>query len=319
MFEMYYGESGTGKSTAALEVALRAHLETGKTIRVFVGDGSAATYEATGLVDEGVIKLVDYSIFDYPMTTMQRICEGWVPEDSQDPQSKWVQLSLKELAETCAWIYEGASVGGRYVMGMTPGGLAWRAAQGEKIGQDSPISIIEPSKLKIGGNPMSHYNVAQNHMMQSMLRSKRFVSMFKAFVIWTAHERQADDQTNGGSVIGPEVAGKALTVNLSRDFNNTLHFTTATKAVRGQEGHTGKGVTQTQVQHRVYTRDHYDPDGLVQVRYKAVNRCPISKDMPDFLVADEPGQNILKFYEIFRTAQKDYLTRMAGKRAVVAA
>jgi hypothetical protein len=54
--------------------------------------------------------------------------------------------------------------------------------------------------------------------------------VFPNIVVWTAHERSTQDKISGEKLVGPEAAGEAITANLPRHFNNTLHFVTASSA-----------------------------------------------------------------------------------------
>jgi hypothetical protein len=116
--------------------------------------------------------------------------------------------------------------------------------------------------------------------------------------VWTAHEKSTQDKISGEKMVGPEAAGEALTANLPRHFNNTLHFVTASrKAKKSKDEHTEQMVTELDVEYRLYTRDHFHPDGQTFVKYKAVTRGASEQDgMPLYLTSDTPGQVVLDFY-----------------------
>jgi len=137
------------------------------------------------------------------------------------------------------------------------------------------------------------------------------------WVIWTTHERSAEDKLTNVKVIGPEVIGGAMTPNLSRVFNNTLHFTTAEKKAKVKDEHTGAAVDELDVEYRIYTRDHFRPEGNTYVKYRAVTRHPDPTGkkfpLPDgkpapalelYCVADVPGQSIIDIYESISAAHK---------------
>jgi hypothetical protein len=151
---------------------------------------------------------------------------------------------------------------------------------------------------------MSHFNVAQRQMLTNVQRTRALPGR----VWWTAHERFSENVRVEGTdkFIGPEVAGSAMTPWISREFNNTLHFCTAGKMLRVQDDFSQKQVNFTAREYRVYTRDHNDPDGLVSVRYKAVNRCAIPSMMPDYFVGEGPGDNVLEFYKTMYAARKQW-------------
>lgn len=312
-FDLIYGPPGAGKSRGLIELVKYMHKTTGKIARVYVGDGSGVMYSGSGLVEQGIISLVDFSIRDNPFTVCQQICEGWVPEDANNPQSKMRRLTPDEVTKTGLWIFEGAAVMGNYMMGDAKGGLAQRAADGEIIGQDANVRFTDTQGYAFGGNSPAHYGLGQRHLHANMMRTKSL----PGWVIWTTHERMDDGERGGGlkgegkvklddKTIGPELIGKALTANISRDFGNTLHFTTATKKVAdGTDSITGKTLYKDKTEYRIYTRDHFDPDGIVGLKYRAV--CRVSGDpskVADYYVSDAPGQALLDFYTALAAANK---------------
>lgn len=319
-FECYYGESGSGKSSAAAAMIAKLYQENGKPFRVCVGDGSAATYEDCGLVDAGAVEIVDYTMRDWPLSTLKQLMEGYWPLAPEDPRSKLHPMEPDDYDKIGGYIIEGLSVGSAYIMGDRKGGLAERSGRGEKIGQDSPIRVVDvevDSKgrpmentgtgLAFGGNPLAHFNFVQARIRGLLQQSKSLPGL----VIWTAHEKTAEDRMSGEKVIGPEAAGQALTASLPRDFNNTVHFALASKKTgKKLDPHTGKQVENLDVEYRIYTRDHYDPDGLVFVRYKAVTRIADPSMMPLFLSGDKPGDAIQEYYEIIGKAREAARTKL---------
>lgn len=314
--ECYFGPSGAGKSESAASVIRTIYEETGKTARVLIGDGSGATYES--LVAAGIVEMADYTIRDWPLSTMSQFCEGYWPEDPLDPKSKMVPITAPQHAKLGVYVIEGLSVGANYIMGDKKGGLAERGGRGEKIGQDSPIQIIDLDRnaqgntvagsgpgLQFGGNSLAHYGVAQRRMLGLVEKSKAL----PGWVIWTAHERPSEDKVSGQKLIGPEVAGGALTASVSRVFNNTLHFTQAQKTDKKADEHTGKQVDVIDAEYRIYTRDHYRPEGNTFVQYKAVTRHPdptgkrLGVELPLFFESDVPGKSIIDFYENIKRAR----------------
>lgn len=316
-FNCLYGPSGTGKTEGAIARAIEAlkRVDFNGTVRVYVGDGSKGNYLDTGLVDEGIIKICDYSGRPWPLTVMLNASQGYWPK-TDDIKAPLEPLSPEDYNSTVMWIFEGLSTAGEYIMGDTQGGLAEQSGRGIKVGQDSPVQLRDVlldntgkaiagsgPGTTFGGNPLAHYNFAQRRVLGWLERSRALPGE----VIWTAHEKAGDDDLNGEKIIGPECAGKALSHKLPRYFNNTLHFTTATKIDKKQDGQTGRQINVESREFRLYTRDHYDPDGLVLgVKYKAVNRCRMPELLPDYLTGGKPGENINQFFEILEDAKKRY-------------
>lgn len=326
--ECWYGQSGTGKSESAVAIISRIYQETGKTARVLIGDGSGASYDA--LAEAGVVEMTDYTTRDWPLSTLTRLCQGWWPKDALDPKSPLEAMTAEKFGTIGIYVIEGLSVGANYVMGDKKGGFAERASRGEKIGQDSPIMLVDQERLPsgqldtksgpgltFGGNALAHYGVAQKRMLGFVEHSKGL----PGWVIWTAHERASEDKVSNQKLIGPEVAGGALTASLSRVFNNTWHFATAEKTIKAKDDHTEKQIDVIDAEYRVYTRDHFRPEGNSFIKYKAVTRHPdpggtvYDTKLDLYYESNVPGASVLAIYENIkkaRLAQQAATTRKAA-------
>lgn len=312
IFDIHYGSPGTAKTRSILELIKQENAKTGKKARVYVGDGSKIMYTNSPLYKAGLIDLVQFDIRDSPFTTCQMLCDGYWPEDVNDPNSKFKRLTPDQVVSTGVWVIEGASVMGNYMMGTKKGGLAQRAASGETLGQEANVRFADTAlagqdALQFGGNAGAHYNIAQRYLLSNIIRTKSFPGI----VIWTAHER-IDDGERGGSfakgqqaekvridekTIGPELVGKAMTGWISREFGNTLHYMLATKKTAdGTDPATGKTLYKEKTEYRIYTRDHYDPDGIVGLKYRAVMRANDPSKVSDYYVSTTPGEGLIKFY-----------------------
>lgn len=317
--ECFYGQTGTGKSEAVASVIEQIYLQSGLSSRVIIGDGSRATYVDRGLVDEGIVQILDFSIRDWPTTVLAQLCMGYWPADVDDPKSPLLPPQPGDLLKLGVFAVEGLSVGSQYLMGDRKGGYAERASKGIKIGQDSPVFLVDAELDKngnaiantgpgntYGGNPMSHYGFVQRRMLTNVESTK----VFPGVVIWTAHERAAQDRVSGEKMIGPEAGGEALTTSLPRYFNNTLHFASVAKGNTVKDDHTEKMVKELDVEYRIYTRDHYnaDPTSPTMTKYKVVTRGTrpevvdgkgkvIEPGMPLYLTNSDPGAAVLEFYK----------------------
>lgn len=317
--DCFWGQSSTGKSEGIRAIMEHVWENDGKSSRVIVGDGSKATYVDRGLVDEKIVEVVDFSVRDYPLTTLSLLTQGYWPKDVNDPKSPLVAPKPEDLNDLGVFAVEGLSVAAQYIMGDAKGGLAEQASRGIKIGQDTPVlskdvmfdksgAPIKGSGPKVigadgkpvediysyGGNPMAHYGFVQRRLLALIENTK----VFPGLVIWTAHERSTQDKISGEKMVGPEASGEALTQGITRHFNNTLHFVTAVKSGdKVKDDHTGAMVRDLDVEYRVYTRDHFHPDGAFFTKYKAVTRgVSEAEGMPLYLTSDIPGQAVLDYY-----------------------
>lgn len=302
-FDAVYGKSGTGKSRWIVELAKRVYKEKKLITRVYLSDGGGDTYVNSGLIEAGILKIFQFNTLPNPFEVSRAIASGQWPNDS----GTLAELPPSKLNETGLWAFEGGSTTCDYMMGDTEGGLAARAAKGERIGQDSPISIVD-GKAKVGGNPPSHYNVVQRAFEGLLERSRALPGI----VVWTFHERMVEGDKEVGNMVGPDCAGKALTSKIGAKFGNTIHLTIAHKPnVKTTDAVTGKQVQSASAREfRAYTTEHYDPDGVTLLKYYANNRAPIVGGkvvMPEFIPADP-----VKFYQLLEKAKQDALNETAS-------
>jgi hypothetical protein len=314
-FEMFYGQSGTGKSQGAKRVALRLAELAGLRARILVGDGSGNTYD--DLVEMGAADVLDYTLRKNPLSTAQLLAEGYWPEDVNDPNSPLIPPSTpakttpNKLDEFGIYIIEGAAVMGlNYLMGEQVGGLAYRAARGEKIGMDSPIRVGDGEyktvngKLvfvpafegagEFGANNPAHFGFAQRRELTIVQRSKMLPM---EYVIWTSHERITEDKNSKELIAGPEFPGEAMTTKLQRDFHNVWHFDNP--AVRQRQAETDKAlgtkVDAVKSEYRVYPFDHYSANANIMVKYKAVTRNASATQLKPYYTG-EPGDAVEEIY-----------------------
>ena len=168
----YWGAPGPAKSTAVAHVIKTIFNETGKKILVLIGDGSAwpPTFDM-GLVDAGAVEIMDYTIRDWPISTLEQwLAEGAWPEDL-DPNAKLMPMTPAVAATLGLSCFEGIAMAGAYIMGDKKGGLANRSGKGEKIGQDSPIMITDADldaagKIKPGSGPGRTYGGESDFSLQ---------------------------------------------------------------------------------------------------------------------------------------------------------
>jgi hypothetical protein len=282
---------------------------------VVLGDGSLPSYE--GLVDAGIVEYVEFPHRPWPTSTLLKLCDGFRPKDPQDPNSPLRPATTQELKDTGLYLFEGIAVAGNYIMGHVKGGYAQQAAEGVKFGPDPAIRFfdgeLDPQTGQpkgdgqwYGNNGAAHYGQAQGILINAIQRSRGL----PAHVAWTTHEILADQQVNVGDmrnpnmvrigevVIGPEAAGKALTPIIHRIFGHTLRMAKVVKKNTGQvaDEHTGVRVRELDTEYRIYTRDHFNAEGVVQVRYLA-NTRDVPADFPQYFSDEVPGVALMKFYQ----------------------
>lgn len=294
--ELVYGRSGVGKTTWWINLARALHARTGLKTRCYIGDGGAETIYASGLVDEGIIEVFQYNVRDQPSSTARACARGAWPQDKAKPEGVLVREMPEVLAKTYGlFVFEGLTAMAAYIMSSKPGGFRDLAAKGIKIGQDTPY-LVDNGGEKFAGNPMSHFGVVQG-MMQDLIEETRILP---GIVVWTAHQREAEDFETKEILIGPEVSGKALTSKIGAAFGNSLHLDKVSKKVNSKDTTSGRDVAHEVKEFRAYTTEHYDPDGISMKKYYANNRCATPGVVPEFLVWSpaKPESGPVEFYAL---------------------
>ena len=317
--ELAYGDSMSGKSTG-LEALIRHNFnQTGKGARVYLGDGGGDSYNSHGLVDDGVIQLMEYTYREWPMTIVKLMGDLYFPKDPTDPKSKLVAPPIDLFDKVGIIIFEGGTVMGQYLLNGPEGSMEWQAAQqtgfgGVKDAADE-LHVTDGSEYKEyneqGSTTSKHYAIIQRRILSCIRASKKFPGL----VYWTSHPTEGPDRTEGGEskgfgdivgkkVIGPDFGGRAPVSLISKEFGNTLHFDNVTIQKREADETSKKQVTTINKEYRVYTRRHYDPNGQVNIEYVAGNRGAVPKMIEDYYVSKEPGDALLQFYEAMSKAQQ---------------
>lgn len=272
LFDLFYGLTASGKSEAIrelIEFLLGQPGNETKVARIVVGDGSALSYDS--LVEKGKAQILEFAHRPNPFYVIPKIATGWWTPDG-DPLNPILIEPAKQAdrANVLIYIFEGVTVMSKYVMGDVEGGLADQAGKGIKLGQDSPIQISQQGAT-YGGNPMGHYNIAQNIITGAIQRSKGLAP----YVIWTGHEATNDPEKSNlvkDLVVGPGGPGKALTTSLPAMFNNTFHFQTVAKRVQEKDEFTGRNMQDLQLDYRIWSQQHFSPDNNTMIRYLATTR-----------------------------------------------
>jgi hypothetical protein len=316
-----YGDTNSGKTKAIERLAGHIFETTGKKTRVYIGDGGAETYNDRGLVDDGVIQMMDFSFRNYPMTVLKLMTDFWFLSDPADPNSKLVAPDLaKFYAETGLVVFEGGTVIGNWLLSDIPGGLAWHAAtetgfggvkdeDGELSYEDNVEGVGKDYKLQ-GINSGKHFYKAQRDVLRAIRTSKKFPGL----VWWTFHPTEAADKTAGGEtgqygkitgkkIIGPDAGGKALASTLAKEFGSLLHFDQAITQAKKLDEATHKQVAVINRDFRLYTRRHFDPNQDVNIEYVAGTRMAGVKD---YYSSETPGDSLLQFYTHVSQLRKQY-------------
>jgi hypothetical protein len=221
---LMYGRSRAGKTAQLGELAEHVKMTTGLNSLIYSID-KGGTGPLMPLIELGVVTLIEQGDTS-PWIFMNKLSNGFVRDD----KGKWVKADLSKFG----------MVGCESMTGFSDAfmnDLATQAAAGVNIGGAANVGFTVNSdgeSLKIGGNNMGHYNVVQNRILDEVWRSQRLPV---PLVCWTASASRDEDPNASGKVIGPAIAGKALTAEMLRHFDLTFRLDCLPAAQGKQERH----------------------------------------------------------------------------------
>lgn len=201
---LLYGRTRSGKTSQIGELAKSVRIKLGKKSLIYSIDkgglGPIAPHIKAGIIDVVTIDNTDPWIF------MNKACQGLVRATNS---TGWVPAKLEDYGLIAFESLTGFS-------DAFMASLAEKAAGGLNVGGAANVNFTVSDgteSLKIGGNNMGHYNVVQTRILDEFWKSQR---LNVPNILWTASATRDEDPNASGKVIGPAVAGKALTSELPR-------------------------------------------------------------------------------------------------------
>lgn len=244
---LLYGLTGTGKTNQLAELIKALYKETGKPALVYVTDwgGSGPLLQ---LQNANMAVLEQHTYGRDPFVFIDAAVQGkrWV-------EGKWVQQDVTKYSLVAI-----ESLSGMGDLALNELGKQAAAGFGGDAQKAPALQIqSEGQIIKVASNSPTHYGMAQRHLLEKVWQSQ----LLPVPVIWTAHEDVGDAdnvaaQVGVKGIIGPMIAGHALTTGLPKYFVYTFRLKVEVNA-------TGK-------QHFLYTERH--KDGLYEGL--ANNRAP---------------------------------------------
>jgi hypothetical protein len=208
---LLYGRTRSGKSTQIGQLAEDVYRKEGKITRLYTADRGG--YDPIRpYVDLGIIEVIEMG--DTPAWVF---LDQAVRGNLRDDKGKWIPGKNDNVG---IFAFESMTAFGDELMA----DMAKKAGEGVNIGGGANASFNvagDGVSLKISGNNMAHYGVAQSHITQKVWQSQKLNA---SYIIWTASVSKDDDQAASGKVLGPSVCGKALTAEIPRWFNLTFRM-----------------------------------------------------------------------------------------------
>lgn len=230
---LLYGRTRSGKSTQIGLLAEDIYRRTKKITRLATADrGGVGPIQP--YIDLGIIELIEQGSTD-PWIFWNKVVRGF----SRDTTGKWI---AGDNGNVGMFAFESLTAFGDSLMNS----MAIKASENQNIGGGANISFQvsgDGESLKISGNNMAHFGVAQNRITDEVWTSQRLEA---PYVLWTASVSKDDDQAASGKVLGPQIVGKALTAEVPRWFNLTFRI----DAIPAQSGKAER--------HLLYLGNHMD-------------------------------------------------------------
>jgi GTPase SAR1 family protein len=202
---LLYGRTRSGKSTQIGELAEHVYKTTKKITRLYTAD--RGSYDPIRIyVELGIIEVIEIGDTD-PWLFLNKAVRGFVRDD----KGKWVQGTNTNVG---VFAFESMTSFADELMA----NMAKKAGEGVNIGGGANIAFQvggDGESLKVSGHNMAMYGVCQSRITEEVWTSQKLNA---DYILWTASVSKDDDSASSNKVLGPQVAGKALTSEVPRWF-----------------------------------------------------------------------------------------------------
>jgi len=285
---LIYGVSGVGKTTQIGEQARWVYDKFGlKTRLVSASGGGWASIDP--LVDAGIVIPTFILERKFVYETLNKLSEGYWPEDTSDPTSKLLAPSQQsDWDEFGCLAFEGMTEMADWMMRYSVA----REAEGRiRISGQKVAANFLDGEMRCGAPSMGMYNTIQNYIAQYVAQSK---AIKDKYILWTALERKVTDENTRRPTYGPEVCGEAKTTTCSAWFDYVLHlyYESSNKNNLGTR--------------RMYLTRHFENG----VPFVAKSQMSILTTLPPYLEGDE--LSMYYFQELLLEKRKQAKEKLIG-------
>lgn len=155
------------------------------------------------LINLGIIQLVDLTQFDLPFDWLDKIAQCRMPLDG----TNWVTPEAAGF-NIGHYAYDSGTTFAHLLMNNLSSGGA-----GAPVGGQPGIKFKQ-GDTEVANNNQAHYQIAQQSVLKAVAKSQLHTD---GLVTWTFRLRRAESDT-GGQLIGPQIAGSALTPEMPAWF-----------------------------------------------------------------------------------------------------
>jgi len=221
---LLYGRTRSGKSTQLGALAEHVKTTEGKITRLYTADrGGVGPIQP--YIDLGIIEVVGQADTD-PWIFLNQAVRGNI----RDSNGKWIAGTSDKVG---MYAFESMTAFADALMA----DMALKAAKNVNIGGGANVNFDvsgDGVSLKVSGNNMAHYGVAQSRITEEVWQSQKLDA---TYILWTASVSKDDDREGAGKVLGPMVCGKAMTTEVPRWFNLSFRIDCIPAPAGGKERH----------------------------------------------------------------------------------
>lgn len=337
--DLYFGASRTGKTTQIGVAAQRARRVYGKPSRLVTADlGTLDCIQPQ--IDDGTIQVWNLKHHNNLIETIDKACQGYWPEDVDDPSSKLVSPFIIRYIGKCPKCSEEITSGKpvqqfpcpkcktvtTFTMKRAPnpdndlskiamiayegitsfgdGVLSHLLATRASLSQD-PSYVWKDGETDYAGGNMTYYGFLQQRLPEFIAKSTSLPVDDR--IIWTALEGRGIDEASKAPVLGPLFTGgqgaAKLTGKAQAWFRHSLHFETVEKVTAATDG----GPAVMDIEYRMYIKPHADP--LTKAVFACGLRVPreFAKQFPAWMEPD-----VGKLYDKIDELQKRAVEQVKG-------
>jgi hypothetical protein len=280
--DLWYGATGTGKTSQIGPFAEYIFAQTGKRTRLVTADGGGyepvKPYETAGLLEVWSIADTEQII-----EALDKACQGYWPAVKDGKKV----LTKDGLDQVGGYVFEGLTSFGDAIMRRLRHTKA-------RLSQD-PSYVLKDGETEFAGGNMTYFGFVQDRLYDLVMKS-HMLPVYK--VGWSAMEAKGEEEGTKMPTFGPAIAGKKSIGKAPQWFGNCLHLEMlVTEGAAGTDA-TAKALATQQVsivaKPVMYLKPHADKAS--KIVFPAKTRAPMefAAQVPEYL--DPP--DLKRLYEM---------------------
>jgi hypothetical protein len=221
---IWYGDSGSTKTSQIYHFAKYIYAKTGKITRLISADGGGyAPIQDGGLIDLGIVQVCELKTSAKYFADVHRLADGfWPTPDGVLNSSE--QCRTKDWSKIGVVAIEGITSISRGLLNYVSN---YRMPSGERA-YKSPFEIEEEG-YEVAGTDRGHYGIVHTVLHELIVR--KFSLLPVDYVIFTSLVGRGESKVNRESIYGPRAVGEALTSELPTWVQDCVHLTRTPQGV----------------------------------------------------------------------------------------